>query len=119
MYTLANTKVTILRGTTYDDQGDIEDDGAIIATGVLAQINAARVGTFGVRVFEPASGTPSTVRLFEGVFPSGTDLQNTDQVQDEATGHIYEVVSVIDTQWENLQPDLNAVLKRTTSTTSS
>lgn len=116
MYTVANTTVTILRGTSYDDQGDIDDDGAIIATHVLAQINAARVGTFGVRVFEPAAETPSTVRMFEGVLPSGTDVENTDQLLDENSGRIYEVVTIIDTLWENLQPDLNLVLKRVTAT---
>jgi hypothetical protein len=119
VYTLANTTVTILRGTTFDPEGDIEDDSTQIATGVLCQINAQRVATYGVRVFEPSSPTPSTIRLFEGVLPSGTDVENTDQLVDERSGYVYEVVSVIDTLWENLQPDLNLVLKRVTATTQS
>jgi hypothetical protein len=119
VYTVANTVVTILRGTTYDDQGDVMDSGTIIQTNVPAQINAARTGTYGVRVFEPADPIPSTVRLFEGVFPSGTNIENTDQVRDQRSGNTYEVVSIIDTLWENLAPDLNAVLKRITATTQS
>jgi hypothetical protein len=95
------------------------DVGTQIATGVIAQINAARVGTFGVRVYEPAGQEPSTVRTFEGILPSGTDVENTDQLVDERSGNVYEVVSIIDTLWENLQPDLNLVLKRVTATTQS
>jgi hypothetical protein len=117
MYTVASTTVSILRGTTYDDQGDVEDSGSLIATGVLAQINAQRVATYGVKTYEPGTPVPSTVRLFEGVFPSGTDVENTDQIRDERSGRVYEVVAVIDTLWEYLQPDLNAVLKRITATT--
>jgi len=119
MYTLANTLVTILRGVAYDDEGDLMDSGTVIQTNCPAQINAMRNGTFGVRTREPADPVPSTVRLFEGVFPSGTDVENTDQVTDQLSGHVYEVVSLIDTLWENLQPDLNAILKRVTATTQS
>jgi hypothetical protein len=111
--------VTILRGTTFDPQGDVEDAATQIATGVLAQINAARTATYGVRVSEPGASIPRTIRLFEGVLPSGTDIENTDQLVDERSGNVYEVVAVIDTLWENLQPDLNLVLKRVTATTQS
>jgi hypothetical protein len=114
VYTIANTTVTILRGTVYDPQGDVEDSGKQIATGIPAQINAARTGTYGVKTFEPAFPIPSTVRVYEGVMPSGTDVENTDQVVDETSGTVYEVISVIDTLWEFLQPDLNVVLKRIT-----
>lgn len=119
MYTVANTLVTILRGVSYDDQGDIIDAGSPAHTNVPAQINAMRIGTYGIKVFEPGTQVPSTVRLFEGVFPSGLDIVNTDQVVDQSSQRVYAIVSLIDTLWENLQPDLNAVLKRVTAGTSS
>jgi hypothetical protein len=87
---------------------------------VICQINAARTGTYGVRVFEPGTTDPSTVRTFEGILPSGTDIENTDQLLDERNvNNVYEVIAVIDTLWENLQPDLVLVLKRITATTQS
>jgi hypothetical protein len=116
-YTPANTTVTILRGTSFDPEGDVEDVTAQIATGVLCQINAARNGTYGVRVFEPGTTEPSTIRTFEGVMPSGTGVENTDRLVDEKSGNVFEVIAVIDPLYEYLQPDLQLVLKRVTATT--
>jgi len=122
MYALANTTVTILRGTGIDDQGDVMDEGAAIATGIPAFISSPSQSPFrpivlGTDVFEPGAMMPSVTRQVQCVLPSNTDVTRDDQILDEKTGVTYAIM--LSTQLGSvggLVPDLMLTLRRVTTT---
>lgn len=80
----ANTRVTILRGTSTDAFGDPVDTLTEVRTGVTASIMEQRK-----TVTNPVDGMPRQVRFTTGRLPAGTDLRNGDRIKDEKTGVIY------------------------------
>jgi len=75
MYQLANTRVTILRGFVYDDEGDLVQGGVPVYSGILAYISPPaqspfRPIVFGATVYEPSSETPSTTREIPCILPA-------------------------------------------------
>jgi hypothetical protein len=121
MYAIANTLVTILRGTSVDSLGDIIDSPVAIATGIIAFISYPTMSplrpiVLGSTVYEPGSPEPSTTRLAVCTLPSGTDLRNSDQVLDQFTDLLYEVYQVTQLGWAGAKPDVIASLKRVTTT---
>jgi hypothetical protein len=120
MYSIANTTITILRGTSYDDYGDVVDAGVPVYSGVLAFISVPaqspfRPIVFGANVFQPAAEMPLTVREITCQLPAYTDVTNEDQVLDEKTGILYnvELVSQQGTVG-GLAPDVQCTLRRVT-----
>jgi hypothetical protein len=89
MQALANTAATILRGTTTDAYGDVDD----AATVAHADVPAAIVESSKV-VTDPSSQTPRTIRAITCVMPGWADVLNTDRVQDQGTGYVYAIESV-------------------------
>ena len=122
MYALANTTVTILRGTSLDAEGDVIDFGTAIATGVPAFISSPAQSPFrpmilGTTVYEPAAEMPSTVREILCVLPGGTDVTNEDQVFDEVENITYAVMLVTQGgRVAGLLPDLQLTLYHVTTT---
>lgn len=121
IYALANTTVTILRGTGIDSLGDIVDDPVPIATHVIAflsypTMSPLRPIVLGSQVFEPATAQPSVTRLAACSLPSGTDILTGDQLLDETTNLMYEVYEVTVLGNAGAVPDIIATLKRVTST---
>lgn len=80
----ANTRVTILRGTSTDAFGDPVDTLTEVATGITASIIEQRK-----TVTNPVDGVVRRVRYTTGRLPAGTDLRDGDRVKDEKTGVIY------------------------------
>lgn len=85
----ANTTVSLLRGTTVGDYGDLEDAGTPVAQGIPAVL----VET-GRRAFDPATQTPRTVRSVTCRVPAWLGALNTDQIQDDTTGAVYAVEDI-------------------------
>lgn len=80
----ANTRVTILRGTTTDAFGDPVDTLTTVATGVTASIVEQRK-----TVTNPADGVVRRVRYTTGRLPAGTDIRDGDRIRDEKTNVVY------------------------------
>lgn len=85
----ANTTITLLRGTTFDSYGDVEDAAEPMVSGVPAIL----VET-GRTVSDPATQTPRTVRSATCKIPSWLGALNTDQIQDETTGAVYAIEDI-------------------------
>lgn len=121
LYAIANTTVTILRGTVPDSFGDIVDDPSPIAQHVIAFISYPTMSplrpiVLGSQVYEPAQPQPSTTRLSVCSLPSGTNILVGDQVLDEFTTLLYEVYEVTTLGPAGAVPDILVTLKRVTTT---
>ena len=109
MYVIATCSASILRGTGTDAYGDVTDTSTVIASGVLASIRET-----GHVVFDPNTQEPRIARMTECVMPSGTDVQDADQVTDDTHGVSYFVEAVTQDREPGFTPDLKVQLKRIT-----
>jgi hypothetical protein len=121
VYAIANTLVTILRGTSIDSLGDIIDSPVPVYTNIIAFISYPTMSplrpiVLGSQVYEPATPDPSTTRLAVCTLPSETDIKNTDQVLDQYTNFLYEVYQVTQLGNAGATLDLIITLKRVTTT---
>ena len=112
MYALATTKVTILRGTDYNDAGDLIDTRTPYKTGIIAALIESNATTW-----DAATQQRRTVRRIDLTLPSATDLLSSDQILDEETGYVYSVTQLTQPNAPGLVPDLTALLQRVTSVT--
>jgi len=81
-----NRSLTILRGTAVNAFGDLNDVGEVLHTGIPAAI----AETTDV-VFDAATQRPQVIRTITCVVPNWADVQDSDTLQDEATGFFYIV----------------------------
>src|SRR6185503_1159048 len=88
----ANTRVTILRGTTTNGFGDTVD-GTAAASASLASLPASLIEV-GRRTYLPAEGATRVVRTHICRLTSGTDVRKDDRIQDEADDAIYQIVDL-------------------------
>jgi hypothetical protein len=122
LYAMANTLVSILRGTVEDAFGDDMDSGIVVYSGIPAFISSPGMSAFrpiilGTTVFEPGTEMPSTVRDITAILPGNTDVTMLDQILDQYTSITYTVVLV--TQQGNIGgmvPDMQLTLRRVTTT---
>lgn len=89
MMELANTTLTIMRGTQVDAYGSVSDVGAPIYTGIPAAINESSK-----TVFDPATQTPRTIRTSTCVVPGWVDVLDSDTLRDESTGSYYMIQDI-------------------------
>jgi len=109
MQAVANTKVTILRGTTTDDYGDEQDTDTPIATGIPASlVEQSR------RVTTRDNPTPRIVRYAVARVPARTDVTDQDRLLDEVTGVKYIVDAVSGMANPAMEVDRRLDLRRTT-----
>lgn len=108
MQSVPTTTVSVLRGTAATEFGDTVDSGAVYLSGVPASlIERSRTGI---------DQSDEAVRVYRYVvcrLPYGTDVKDTDQIRDEATGAVYSVASVSVLANPVVQQDLRLDLKRT------
>ncbi|MFC5947073.1 hypothetical protein ACFQH9_02120 [Pseudonocardia lutea] len=109
MYALANTTVSVLRGSTVDEFGDETDNETVAASGIIANIRETS-STFS----DPGSTTPRVVRNVTCKLPSTTDVTETDRIKDETSGVIYTINTVTQEGGPGRTPDLALLLERTT-----
>jgi hypothetical protein len=87
----ANTRVTILRGTTTNAHGDTVD-GTSAASAALTSLPASLIEV-NRRTYLPAEGATRVVRTHVCRLTSGTDVRKDDRIQD-AAGAIYQIVDL-------------------------
>ena len=86
---LANTTLTIMRGTQVNAYGSESDVGAPIYTGIPAAINeSSKV------VYDPATQTPRTIRTSTCVVAGWVDVLTSDTLLDESTGNYYMIQDI-------------------------
>ena len=110
MYALASTTVSILRGTTVNDWGDVIDDidaARVVATGVPVDIAVTNTNTF-----DPTNQQIRTIRSIGGAIQSDTDITASDRLRDDTTGVVYIVESVTQRMGPGFVGDLELVLKQ-------
>lgn len=83
------TTVSILRGTTTNDAGDVLDSNTAVYTGILASVMERSRTGIDTLTQDPRVYHYTTVRL-----PAGTDILDTDRLLDEKTGLIYTIADV-------------------------
>lgn len=108
MISMATTRVSVLRGTTTDAFGDVQDAATVHTSGIQASLTEASRQTY-----EPVTGTPRIVRTHVARVPSTTDVTENDRIKDETTSEIYIVVSVTKNSNPALTQPLRLDLKRT------
>ena len=86
---IANTTVTVLRGTTTDAFGDTIDEALPVATSIPVFLAET-----GKTVQDPSAATPRTIRQVTAQVPGWAGVLNTDRLLDERTQDIYIVLSV-------------------------
>jgi hypothetical protein len=92
---LANTTVSVLRGTEVNHYGDKTNVGVPLYTGIPAALVESSK-----QVFDRASQRHQVIRTTTCVIPDWADILSTDTLVDEASGNAYMVESV------TLQPTL-------------
>ena len=112
MYALATTTVSILRGTGYNDAGDLVDTQDVYKTGIVAALIEKNSTTW-----DAATQQRRTVRRINLTLPSTTDVLGSDQILDEETGYLYSITSLTQPNAVGIVPDLDLVLQRVTSVT--
>lgn len=95
MLELANTTVSVLRGTTVNQWGDKTNVGTPLYTGIPAAIVESSK-----QVFDRASQRFQTIRTSTCVVPDWADILDTDTLIDETTGNAFMIESI------ELQPSL-------------
>lgn len=83
---LANTTVTILRGSEVDEYGDEVDDDTEVATGVRASLLERTVTDL-----DRNTGGTRQLRRVTGRVGTQVDVREGDRIRDEQTGDIYAV----------------------------
>jgi hypothetical protein len=86
---VANTTITLLRGTTTDEWGDTIDAGTPVASAIPAFLAETSH-----RVQDPTTPMPRVIRQTTARVPYWLGVQNTDQVVDETSGDKYIVLAV-------------------------
>lgn len=111
MYTIANRRVSILRGTTTDEFDDVVDAGELtpLIRGIPAHIVESSHTTT-----DPATQTPRTVRVIRAALPSGTPITTDDRIRDDGTGIVYSIQSLEQPSTFGFTPDLDLTLRRVT-----
>jgi hypothetical protein len=109
MRALANTKVSILTGTSVDSWGDTVDGDTVSASGIPASlIERSRLVT------TPEQPTPRVIRFAVARLPSSTVVGAEDRIRDERTGTVYAITAVTAQPGVGHTPDLRLDLKRVT-----
>lgn len=89
MQEIANTTISVLRGTGENAFGDAVDARVPVYTGIAAAlVERSKQST------DPATRTPRTVRDIVCHVPGWTDVLTTDQIRDERTGYVYAIEDV-------------------------
>ena len=105
---IANTRVTVLRGTTVDAFGDEVDTSTEVAVDIAASlVEQSRTAT------TREDPTPRVVHYTVGRLPWGTDVTEDDRLRDQRTGRVYIVTAVSRPSGIGIVPDLRVDLKIT------
>lgn len=91
MIARANTKVSILRGTTTNAQGDVVDGTTVVTADIPASLlESSR------RTYLPAEGATRVPRTHVLRLTHGTDVRKDDRIKDQTTNRIYQILDLND-----------------------
>lgn len=90
MSTVANTYISIYRGTTEDDAGDEVETDVPLKTKIPASLIEGRPR----QVDSGTSGTPRVVRVATMRVQATEDIRRNDRIKDESTGQFWRIESV-------------------------
>lgn len=109
MRALANTRVSVLTGTSEDSWGDTVDGTTVAAAGIPASlIESSRLIT------TPEQPTPRVIRYAVARLPSTTVVAVENRIRDDITGTVYAITAVTAPSGVGHKPDLRLDLKRVT-----
>lgn len=86
---IANTRLTIMRGTAANAYGDLTDVGQPIYMGIPAAINESSK-----TVFDAATQRPQIIRTSVCVVQGWVDVLTSDTLMDETTGNYYMIEDI-------------------------
>ena len=89
MMELANTRITIMRGTVASPYGDLTDVG----TPIYSHVPAGLVES-SKQVFDPATQQPRTIRTSTAVVSGYTDVLDSDTIRDETSGNYFMIEDI-------------------------
>jgi hypothetical protein len=89
MLALANTKITVLRGETTNEYGDQVDTEEPFKRDIPASLIEQTK-----QLFDLASGTPRTIKLFTCRVNNNTNISLTDRIKDQSTNAIYAIDNI-------------------------
>jgi hypothetical protein len=92
---LANTLLTVMRGTEANAYGDETDVGTVIYQNIPAGVVESSK-----TVFDPSTQQPRTIRISKCVVPYWADILTSDTLMDQGTGNFYMIVDL------QIQPSL-------------
>ncbi|WUH94566.1 hypothetical protein OG900_33420 [Streptomyces sp. NBC_00433] len=113
MQAIANTRVTVLTGTTTDDFGDTVDS-LTPGTDPRQQRIPASLTQSGKTVTTPEQPTPRVIRTHIARLPAGTPVGPEDRLRDDVTGTVYAITAVTAEPGIGHTPDVRLDLKRVT-----
>lgn len=90
MNTVANTYISIYRGTTEDAEGDEVETDVPLKTGIPASLIEGRPR----QVDSGTSDTPRVIRQATLRVGRETDVKRNDRIKDEATGDFWRIEAV-------------------------
>lgn len=92
MMGLSTGRYSVIRGeSTQNEYGDEVEGTTVVQTNILGSV-IERSRT----VFDPQSGRVATLRQLTGRFNHGTDIRDGDRIEDEKSGKVFLVSSVIE-----------------------
>ena len=109
MIARANTRVTILRGTSTNDYEDSVDEEVSVRTDVLCALEETNR-----RVYLPAEQATRIVRTYSARLSPTAPVQKGDRLRDQRTQVVYLVTDLNDPQSAHHTPDIHVELSRTT-----
>lgn len=109
MIAVANTRVSVLTGTSVDSWGDTVDGATVSESGIPASlIERSRLVT------TPEQPTPRVIRYAVARLPARTVVGVEDRIRDDRTGTVYAITAVTAQPGVGHTPDLRLDLKRVT-----
>lgn len=107
MYAVPTTLVSVLRGTTTDDLGDVIDGATVAASGIPFSLIEQRKS-----VYLHAENRRQTVLVAIGRGPADMDVTEEDRIRDERSGLIYVIDNVTRTQSPVTRNDVRLDMRR-------
>lgn len=89
MYARATTTITVYRGSTTDDWGDVKDTPTPVMTGVRASILEQKIYATGEITTQPHNYRWARLRVTKGI-----DVRTNDRVLDEKTGITWLITNI-------------------------
>lgn len=107
MMELANTTLSVLRGTTVNQYGDKTNVGTPLYTGIpAAAVETAK------QSYDRASQRFQTIRTIMCTVPTWADILDTDTLINEATGDAYMVEAIVQQPTLGPPPDFKMLTLR-------